>query len=209
MIEIVECEQNSPEWYAARAGLPTASEFEAILTQPKSKGGVARTRQTYMLKLAGELLTNEPMEQITTRHMERGKIMEDEARDLYSFMMDIEPKRVGFIKNFGAGASPDSLIGENGGLEIKSALPHIQIERLLSDELPDEHKAQVYGCMWIAEREWWDFISYCPKLPLFVKRVYRDDDYIAKLTGAIEKFNADLASTVATIRNYGSERAAA
>jgi hypothetical protein len=209
MMEIIECEQNSPEWYAARAGIPTASEFEAILTQPKSKGGVARTRQTYMLKLAGELLTDEPMEQITTRHMERGKIMEDEARDLYSFMTDVEPQRVGFIKNFGAGASPDSLIGDRGGLEIKSALPHIQIERLLVGELPDEHKAQVYGCMWIAERDWWDFISYCPKLPLFVKRVHRDEEYIAKLAGAVAKFNLDLGAAVETIRNYGAEKAVA
>ncbi|MDB5501228.1 MAG: exonuclease, partial [Tardiphaga sp.] len=75
-------------------------------------------------------------------------------------------------------------------------------------ELPDEHKAQVYGCMWISEREWWDFISYCPKLPLFVKRVYRDEEYIAKLAGAVEKFNADLSATVAIIRGYGLKAAA-
>jgi hypothetical protein len=82
--------------------------------------------------------------------MERGKLMEDEARDLYAFMHGIDPQRVGFIRNGDKGASPDSLIGDKGGLEIKSAAAHIQIARLLADELPSEHKAQVQGSMWVA-----------------------------------------------------------
>ncbi len=208
-MQVIECEQNSPEWFAARLGIPTASEFETIMTPPKAKGGVAKTRQTYMDKLAGELVTGDAMEQITTRHMERGKIMEDEARDLYIFMSDCEPQRIGFIRSGNKGASPDSLIGDVGGLEIKTALPHIQIQRLRADELPDEHKAQVHGCLWIAEREWWDFVSYCPKLPPLMKRVYRDEAYIQKIADAVDAFNAELAETVDFIRRYGAKQEAA
>lgn len=204
MMQIIDCVQGSEEWYRARLGIPTASEFSTVMAK-----GEGKTRKTYLLKLAGEILTDEPMQSYSNADMERGKLMEDEARDLYSFMMDIEPRRVGFIRGSNAGASPDSLIGEDGGLEIKSALAHVQIDRLIADALPSEHKAQVYGCMWVAKREWWDFASYCPKLPLFIKRVYRDEDYIAKIASEVDRFNADLAQTVEFVRKYGAEKVAA
>jgi hypothetical protein len=203
--QIIDCEQGTPEWFAARLGIPTASEFSTVMAK-----GEGKTRKSYMLKLAGEILTGEAMESYTNANMERGKIMEDEARDLYAFLKNCDPQRVGFIRNGNAGCSPDSLIGETGGLEIKCALPHIQIDRLMKDELPSEHKAQVQGSIWIAEREFWDFASYCsPKLPLFVKRVARDNGYIATLAGEVARFNDELQAVVERIRNYGAEAKAA
>ena len=208
MMNIIDCDQGSPEWFAARAGIPTASEFHTVLAIGK-QGGKSLTRVAYLNKLAGEILTGEPMSSYSNDDMERGKLMEDEARDLYSFMHNVEPQRVGFIRNGDVGASPDSLIGDKGGLEIKSAAAHIQIARLLADELPSEHKAQVIGSMWIAEREWWDFASYCPKLPLFVKRVYRDEEYIKRLANEVDLFNIELRQTVEYIRRYGAKSEAA
>jgi hypothetical protein len=207
MIEIINCDQGTPEWYTARAGIPTASEFHTVLAVGP-KGGKSATRVAYLNKLVGEIITGEPMVNFVSPDMERGKIMEDEARDLYSFTYDIEPERVGFIRNGDKGASPDSLIGDKGGLEVKSAAPHVQVARLLSDELPSEHVAQVQGNLWIAEREHWDFVSYCPKMPLFVKRVYRDEDYIKKLALGVELFNVELQQTVEYIRRYGRREAA-
>lgn len=204
-MQIIDCEQGGPEWFAARAGIPTASEFSTVMAK-----GEGKTRKTYMLKLAGEIITGEPMASYSNGDMERGKLLEVDARNCYALMTDNDPEVVGFIKNFGAGASPDSLIGKAGGLEIKCALPHIQIERIMADALPSEHKGQVQGCMWIAEREWWDFVSYSSdKLPLFVKRVYRDEEYIKKLADEVERFNADLAAMVETIRKYGQQKEAA
>lgn len=207
-MHIIDCEQGSPEWFAARAGIPTASEFSTILAKGKG-GGESLTRKTYMLKLAGEILTGEPMESYSNAHMERGKVMEDEARDLYSFMTDCDPQRVGFIRNGNTGCSPDSLIGDAGGLEVKTKLPHILIDVLLRDELPPEHKAQVQGCLWITGREWWDFTAYWPKLPLFRKRVFRDDGYIANLAGAVDQFNTELAALVEQVRARGELKEAA
>lgn len=201
MKQIIDCEQGSAQWFEARLGIPTASEFKTILSVKKEAKDKI-TRQNYMRKLAGEILTGLPMESYTNVHIERGKEQEDEARDLYCFMMDVEAQRVGFIRDHGAGCSPDSLVGENGGLEIKTALPHIQIERLEASELPSEHRAQVQGNIWIAGREYWDFACYCPRLPLFVKRVYRDDGYIATLAGAVNQFNEELAALVERIRHY-------
>lgn len=198
-MKIIDCEQGSPEWFSARAGIPTASEFHTVMAKGKG-GGESVTRKTYLLKLAGEIITGEPMESFTNAHMERGKAMEDEARDLYSFMTDSDPLRVGFVTNGKAGASPDSLIGERGGLEIKTKLPHLLIDLLLKGEMPPEHKAQVQGCMWIAEREWWDFAAYWPKLPLFTKRIIRDDTYIRTIADAVDQFNDELDATVARLR---------
>jgi len=207
MLEIIDCDQGSPEWFAARAGIPTASEFHTVMAVGP-KGGKSATRVDYLNKLAGEILTGEPMATYTNADMERGKLMEDEARDLYAFTRETELMRVGFIRNGDKGASPDSLIGDKGGLEIKSAAAHVQIKRILADELPSEHKAQVHGGMWVCEREWWDFVSYCPKLPIFIKRVYRDEDYIKSIALAVELFNVELRQTVEYIRRYGTAEAA-
>ncbi len=153
-----------------------------------------------MLKLAGEILTGEPMESYSNSHMERGKEQEAEAREAYELMKDVDCQQVGFIRNGDKGCSPDSLIGDDGALEIKTALPHIQVERLLRGDLPPEHRAQVQGVLWVAERAWIDFVSYCPRLPLLIVRVPRDDGYIATLAGAVKEFNVELANVVETIR---------
>lgn len=206
-MQIIDCDQGTPEWFAARLGIPTASAFSTILSSNKEAKD-KKTRTEYMRKLAGEIITGEPMESYSNVHMERGKVQEDEARDLYAFMTDYEPQRVGFIRNGDRGCSPDSLIGEVGGLEIKTALPHIQIDRLLRGTLPAEHKAQVQGNLWLCEREFWDFCSYCPKLPLFVVRVERDEEYIAQLEKAVDQFNAELKQLVETIMSFQVREAA-
>ena len=196
---IIECHQGSPEWYQARLGIPTASEFSTIIAKGRD-GGESKTRRSYLLKLAGEILTGEPMENYSNGNMERGKELEDEARELYELMKDADATRVGFIINGDKGCSPDSLIGNDGGLEIKIALPHIQVDRLLRGSLPPEHKAQVQGSLWVTEREWWDFCSHCPKLPPLIVRAYRDDGYIANLSGAVQAFNNELADVVYSIK---------
>jgi hypothetical protein len=198
-MEILTCEQGTPEWFRARMGIPTASEFHTVMATGRG-GGESKTRRTYMLKLAGEILTGEPMDSFGNVHTERGKEMEPDARNLYAFMRDAEPQLVGFIRNGQKGCSPDSLVGDNGMVEIKTKLPHLQVDCLLSDRVPPEHKAQCQGALWVAEREWIDFVSYWPGLPLFVIREHRDEDYIAKLSAAVDEFNDELAHTVERIR---------
>jgi hypothetical protein len=205
MIEIIDCEQGTPEWHTSRLGIPTASMFATVMASGKG-GGESVTRRTYLLKLVGEILTGEPMDSYSNAHMERGKAMEDEARDFYAYLTDTDPTRVGFIKNGPKGCSPDSLIGSAGVLEVKTKLAHLTIDCLLKDEFPPEHKAQCQGALWVSEREWIDIAVYWPKLPLFVKRATRDDVYIRKLSDAVDEFNSELAQTVERVRRY--ERAA-
>lgn len=205
MLEILSCEQGSIDWHRARLGIPTASRFADILAK-----GDGKMRARYLRDLAGEIYTGEPdTEGFTNAHMERGKLWEADAREHYAFTNDVEPQQVGFIRNGRAGASPDSLIGEAGGLEIKTALRHIQIERLQRGGMPPEHKAQVQGCLWITGREWWDFMSYAPGLPPLIVRVPRDEAYIDQLTKAVDAFNEELDALVASLRGVGQFRAAA
>lgn len=203
MIEITNCEQGSLEWHLARLGLPTMSEAATILAKGKS-GAESLTRSRYLRTLAAEIITGEPGESFESDAMRRGKAMEAEARRFYAFMHDADPELVGFIKNGTAGCSPDALIGAEGMLEIKTKRGDILIDVLLKDELPPEHKAQVQGNLWIAERGWLDFVAYWPGLPLFVKRCYRDQAYIDNLAGEVARFNDELAAMVERVRAYGA-----
>lgn len=205
-MQIFDCAQGSEEWFRARMGIPTASEFATVMAKGKA-GAESKTRRTYLLKLAGELLTGEPMEHYSNHHTERGHEMEPDARTLYAFMRDAEPQLVGFIRSGNKGCSPDSLVDANGMVEIKTKLPHLQVDCLLNNCVPSEHKAQCQGALWVAEREWIDFVSYWPKLPLLVVREYRDEEYIAQLAEAVDRFNDELAETVERIRNMQGDAA--
>jgi predicted phage-related endonuclease len=196
VIQIFTCEQGTDEWRKARAGIPTASRFSDVLAQ-----GQGKTRRKYMMELLGERLTGQPMAEFSNAHTDRGHTMEDDARQLYSFDVTEPLTTVGFIRRLSptAGCSPDALVGEDGLLEIKTKLPHLQLEVLLKGEVPAEHVAQCQGALWVTGRKWLDFVSYWPGLPLFVKRVYPDTEYQDKLTAAIAVFNAEMHALVFTV----------
>lgn len=202
-MEVFDFDQGTEAWRAARIGIPTASEFATVLRD----SGDSKTRKTYLYKLAGEIITGEPMGSYSNAHMERGKAMEDEAREAYAFIANVEPQRVGFIRNGRAGASPDSLVGDRGLVEIKTKLPHLMVETILRGEFPSDHVAQCQGQLWIAEREWIDIAVYWPGFPLFVKRATRDETYIKRLSAAVDDFNAEL--DVIVSRVLGDQRKAA
>jgi len=195
-LRIFDCAQNSPEWYECRRGIVTASRFADVLAK-----GQGITRRKYLYTLAGEVLTGECAESFTNQHMERGHEMEADAINLYAFDRELDPVVVGFMRRGRAGCSPDRIVGTDGMVEVKSKLPHLQLEVLERGDLPPEHKAQVQGQLWVSGRDWCDFVSYWPRLPLFVKRVERDEKYIATLAQAVADFVGELDALVA---KYGT-----
>lgn len=205
-LEIFNCEQGSDAWFDIRKGIPTASEFGTVMAK-----GEGKTRRTYMLKLAGEIITGKPMEAYSNADMERGKAMEAEARERYAFDRDAEPEIVGFIRNGQMGCSPDSLLGSAGGLEIKTKAPHLHLDILLrgDDYFPPDHKAQTQGFLLVTEREWIDLAIYWPKLPLIVRQASRDEPYLANMKGEIDRFNDELAAIVAQVQRHGAAEALA
>lgn len=195
-IEIFDFPQKSPEWYRVRMGIPTASMFGTVMAK-----GAGKTRDSYMRKLAGEILSDVPMESYTNEDMERGIAQEPELRARYAFLHDAEITEVGFIKNGNKGCSPDGLVGDDGMVQFKSAAPHVMVEVLLDGGVPAKHLPQCQGELWIAEREWTDLvIGSAPKMPLFVQRIYRDERYIQRITGEVADFNIELREMVEKIR---------
>lgn len=200
--EIFTCEQGTEEWFKIRMGIPTASMFATVMASGKG-GGESKTRRKYMLQLAGEILTGEPMESYSNAAMERGKTMEDDIRKLYAFQTDAELERVGFIKTDRTGCSPDALIGKKKMLEIKTTLPHLLIDIHLRQEFPPEHLAQCQGNLWVAQREEIDIAIGYTKMPLYVQTIRRDENYITALAKAVDEFNAELAYVVQQMRRLG------
>ena len=185
-MRIDQNEQGSPEWLAARLGIPSASMFAKIVT---TKGIWSASADAYINQLVAERLTGEREEVFQSHHMLRGTELEPDARDLYSLMSDAEVTEVGFCLHdtLSAGCSPDGLIGEEGGLEIKAPAPSTHVEYLRGGVLPSKYKQQVMGCLWITGREWWDFVSYHPTMKPLIVRVERDEEYIAALEKCVTK----------------------
>jgi hypothetical protein len=185
-MRIDQNEQGSPEWLAARLGIPSASMFAKLVT---TKGIWSASADAYINQLVAERLTGEREEVFQSHHMLRGTELEADARDLYSLISDAEVTEVGFCLHdtLSAGCSPDGLIGEDGGLEIKCPAPSTHVEYLRGGVLPSKYKQQVMGCLWITGREWWDFVSYHPTMKPLIVRVERDEEYIAALEKCVTK----------------------
>ena len=162
------------------------------------------TRKTYLFKLAGEIVTGKPSNNYKSADMVRGNEMEQEAADHYAFTRDVDLIKIGFAKRGNMGCSPDRLIGDEGGLEIKTAEAHILIEHMFRDDIPPEHVAQVQGTMMILDRPWWDIMIYWPGITPPVFRSRPDRAYQANLKGEIDRFNDELAAVVERVRAYGN-----
>jgi len=191
--------QNTYKWYFDRLGKITASKFSVALNiikeGSKSKG---KTRKAYMIELAVERLTNTKTEGYTDKDMEWGITTEPQARCAYELDKKVQVEQVGFIEIDGMiGCSPDGLVGDDGLVEIKCPKSTTHLHTFDSGQVPAIHKAQLQGQMMVTNREWVDFVSFDPRLPLkaeyFCKRVMRDDEYIDnELRPGIEDFSKEL-----------------
>lgn len=186
--------QNTPEWEAARCGLLTASAFSDVLAK-----GQGKTRRTLLYKLAGERITGKPAENYRNGYTDRGHEAEDQALAWFEMTTETTVDKVGFVRcnERRVGCSPDGLIGEDGGIEIKSVAPHLLIPILESGEFPSEHRAQVQGSLWVTGRKYWECVAFFPGMPPFKVRAEREDRYIAELAVAVKEFNAELDALVA------------
>lgn len=192
--------QQSPEWFAARLGKATASRFKDVLATIKN--GEAATRRNYRMQLVVERLTGQKEEGYTNQAMSWGNDNEPLARIAYEVQSGMIVTQVDFIAHpaLMAGASPDGLIDADGGIEIKCPFQSaVHIETIQSG-MPSEHMPQVQGAMWITGRQWWDFVSYDPRMPehlqLYVQRIERDDSYIKDLESKVTAFLQEVDATI-------------
>jgi len=180
MFKLINVEQGTPEWFEARLGKITASNFSKIL----SPTGKVSTQSTDLINtLVAELLTGEREETYKNAHMDRGNELENDALEFVNFTHGYEFKPVGFADSEqGYGCSPDALdLDKKIGLELKCPMAKTHIKYLRSGKLPNEYFSQVQGSMLVTGYKQWVFSSYHPLMQNFLLVVDRDDEYINKL----------------------------
>jgi len=196
-MRIIDCEQRSQEWFEARLGLPTASNFDKLLT---TKGEVSKQRNKYLYRLAGEKVAEQSEETYQNAIMQRGIILEDEARQLYQLITGQEVQTVGFCLANGYGCSPDGLIGEDGVIEIKCPIASTHVAYLLAGVLPLDYFQQCQGELFVTGRKWVDFMSYYPGIKPLIVRVKRDEKFIKKLKSELKLFCVELKEVINKIK---------
>lgn len=206
---VMQCKQGSQAWHNARRGTPTASKFAVIVTQ-QGKPAKSEKRETYLAQLLYERLTGKLVENFVSAAMERGTNMEPQGRAWYALETGSKVQACGFaypaaLKGM-CGCSPDGLVGEDGGIEIKCPLPINLLGMLLDDLPPAEYVMQVQGCMFCTGRSWWDLVLYCGDVAGIPSRIYRleaDPVIQAAIGEIIPAFCADLAAREARLRELG------
>lgn len=196
----LDIEQHTEEWYSARRGIPTASGFSKIVT---SKGEPSKQAKKYMYQLAGERVAGSSEEGFKSLYMNRGNEVEAEARAYYELITGNTVKQVGVVykndeKLFSC--SPDGLVADEGGIQIKCPSMAVHVEYLINGKLPTDYFVQMQGELFVTERKWWDFVSYYPCLNPLIIRVERDDSFISKFEPELIKFCKELDIVTEKIR---------
>lgn len=181
--------QGSVEWMLKRAGIPTASEFDALVT-PEFKIREGMMPKTYLAKKVAERWQGGPLIEYNIFDMEMGQILEKEAKPWFSLEFSEPIQNVGFITTDDGriGCSPDGLLGDNCGIEIKCPAPHTHAGYLLKGELPKDYAAQVYGTLYVTGREMWRFLSYRRHFPPLLVTVERDEKIMNVLKEVLSGF---------------------
>jgi hypothetical protein len=203
-MKIHQVQQNSPEWYALRIGRPTASEFSSIVT---SAGEPSKSRSGYAKTLAAELFAGRPVDKWQgNQWTDRGHELEAQAIAYYEFLHDVDVERVGFITDDAetVGCSPDGLVGDRGGVEVKSlkAERHIEVLEFFRkhNRAPSDYIVQPQGSMWITGRAWWDLLFFHPELPTFIIRQEPIFQVIGGLASGVREVIAERDNIVAMLR---------
>ena len=198
-----EAPQGTTAWLMERVGYITASRFKDVLDIRKDgKPGASRLR--YLSEIVCERLTGQPTEHFVNAAMKWGTEHEPVARAAYCAATKNGVTAVGFLKHptLKAGASPDGIVDLEGGIEIKCPTSPVHLATLL-DGMSEDHLPQVQGAMWITGYDWWDFVSFDPRMPenlrLHVQRVKRDDAYIAMLEEKIKAFSDEADAMIAKL----------
>ena len=177
----IDVQQNTDEWFNLRLGLATSSNFDKIMANyGKAFGNPAIE---YAQKIALERVTGLRDERgFKGKYFDDGHELEPLAIELYEIDNFITVINGGFNVVENLGDSPDGNVGEKGCIEVKSVIANTQWKRLKKGGYDTSYKYQIQGHIWIGEKEWCDFISYCPEMPenkqLHVHRVFRDDELI-------------------------------
>lgn len=185
--------QGSLDWLQARAGVITASEFDNLLTgEFKIRDG--EMPKTYLARKLAEMWLGSPLAGFQSVDMDIGTVLETEGIPFFEIITNQTVQRVGLITTDDGrvGCSPDGLLGDDSGIELKCARPETHTKYLLSGTVPKEYRPQVHGAMFVTGRPRWVFMSYCRRMPPLIITVERNEEIMGVIEEALGFFLADL-----------------
>jgi putative phage-type endonuclease len=206
--------QRNDDWHNERLGIPTASRYKEVLTMPRSKadqeaGNLSQTALSYALDILAEKLTGQ-RKSFSTAATEWGNLNEPLAVAHYQELTGCEVLECGFVRHqtIATGASPDGLIGIDGGIEIKCPYnTSIHLSNKLTKEVPAEYYAQIQGQIWVCGLDWVDFVSYDPRIEgsasMSIVRVEPDQKFIDNIEKQVINFNDKLQQMYEQLTNEG------
>lgn len=210
---VIEAEQRTPEWFAARLGRLTGSRAKDMLATIQK--GEAAARRDYRMQLVCERLTLGLQEDgFVNEAMQRGIDLEPVAFASYEGITGNLVSRTGFLAHteYMAGCSLDGHVGDFDGIvELKCPKSATHLKYLRDGSMPAEHIAQVLHNLWVSGAAWCDFVSFDdrfpPNLQLFRVRVERDEraieQYAEKALAFLREVENEVAA-VATMNSIGS-----
>lgn len=192
-------QQGSQEWLDIRLGKLTASRIAMLYSGVKTYRRLKRS-------IVIERITGEREPFVTNEAIEWGVSTEPLARAAYEMAKNVEVDLVGFVPHEyvdGFGCSPDGYVGTDGLIEIKCPNTNTHLTYIQEDKPPKKYIPQMQAQMAVTGRAWCDFVSYDPRveqdLQLFIKRVERDDQYIADM---VHKATVFLASVDRSVKRF-------
>lgn len=221
-VEIFENEvmTKTQQWLLQRRGKFTASEFFRLMTFENKGAYLPDGAKTYCEEAAIELLTEPSIDLENTYvsdSVQWGKDTEVEAVEMFALTHGITVEKYGdeqeFIDLENYGCTPDGLIGDDYGVEIKCPNSKTHLSYLKIADLETFKKVctnyywQIQGSLLITGRKGWYFVSYDPRVKydglrmkvLLIERNEADIDHLLeRINLAVEyrdKFIADALQT--------------
>lgn len=203
---VIECEQRSPDWHAARIGRLTGSRASDMLATIKS--GEAAARRNLRVQLVLERITGRSHDKdFQSQAMRDGVEREADAALVYEALTGRFLQRTGFLSHDSlmAGCSLDGHVGDYEGIvEVKSPMPATHLSYLRTGKVPEDYYRQVLHNLWVTGAQWCDWLSYQPDFPepghVKLVRVSRDEAAIADYDRKARAFLAEVDTEVAAVK---------
>lgn len=187
-MEIIHGEQGTELWEQNRIGSIGGSCIKSLMAK-----GQYKSRTTLLYQLAGEILSGEKYQIRQTPEMTRGLAFEQDARNAFELITGLDVEQVSLIKRTNhIHCSPDGLVSDGGGLEIKSPMATAQCKYIIENRLPLEYIGQIQHSLFVTGYSHWWFFSYHPKIKPLLLKVKPDQEYIKNLQSEILSFLKEL-----------------
>ncbi len=197
-------DQRTDGWHLDRLGKVTASCIYKVMARTKT--GYGADRANYHAQLVAERLSGAPTEGFTNAAMQWGVDTEAQARAMYAFQTGSDVEETGFWPHpciAMSGASPDGLVGAKGLIEVKCPNTATHIATLRGGGIDRKYMLQMQWQMACTGREWCDFASFDPRLPLamqlHVERVELDKRLLDEIEDEVGKFLREVDAAVSDL----------